>query len=167
MALALLATGCSMFDRSVPPPCPPVLVVQDASTFTQYRPGPGRDVIDVVFQGRLADFRGGCTWNRSRTQVDLEIGIAFDVERSPANRSRKGRFSYFVAIPAFYPAPEGKRIFPVDVAFPENVLRMRAHQTVRLSIPVAAGRRFDDYPVYIGFQLAPDEIEQNRRRRSG
>jgi hypothetical protein len=163
--LALLAAGCGMFDRSVPPPCPPVLVVNDASTFNQYRPGPGRDVIDMIFQGRIADFRGGCTWSRDRTEVDLDISIAFDVERGPANPDRKGRFSYFVAIPAFHPTPQGKQVFPVDVAFPGNVTRMRAHQTVRLSVPVARNKRYDDYPVYIGFQLAPAEIEENRRRR--
>lgn len=162
LALALAVAGCGMFDRRPAPPCPPVLVVKEASKLTLYREGPGRDVTDVLFEGQVVDFRGGCEWNRARTEVDLEIRVAFDVQRGPANRDRRASFRYFVAIPAFHPAPEGKRVFLHEVAFPENVARLRSGDTVRLRIPIAKGKTWEDYPVYIGFQLTPEQAERLR-----
>ena len=164
VAVAIALGGCGMFNRRPVPPCPPVLVVGDANTLTVYREGPGRDVTDVMFNARIADFQGGCEWNRARTEVDIELRVLFDVERGPANRDRKAQYRYFVAIPAFHPAPEGKQIFGSEVTFPENVSRMRLGDTVRLSIPIPTSKRPDEYPVYIGFQLTPEKVEQNRRR---
>lgn len=152
-----------MFDRRETPPCPPVLVVKDASRLTLYRDGPGRDVTDVLFNARVVDFQGACEWNRAQTEVGIELRIAFEVERGPANRDRMARYRYFVAIPAFHPAPQGKQVFGSEVTFPDNVLRLRTGDTVRLRIPIAREKTWEDYPIYIGFQLAPEQVEQNRR----
>jgi hypothetical protein len=163
-AAALAAAGCSMFDRRPPPPCPPVNVVREASAVTDYRNGPGRDVTDVVYSTRIADFRGSCDWNKDRTEVDLELRVLFETERGPANPGRKVNFDYFVAIPAFYPAPQGKRILPVEVLFPENVTRVRSGDTIYLKVPIARSKTGRDYPIYLGLQLTPQQIEDNRRR---
>lgn len=165
--LAIATAGCNAFDRRPPPPCPPVMVLRDASTETAYRPGPGRDVTDVVYRTRIADFTGSCAWNDKRTEVDIDLRVLFETDRGPANRARKASFSYFVAIPAFYPAPQGKRILPVDVIFPENVSRVRSGDTIHLHVPIAPKKTADDYPIYLGLQLTPQQIEENRRRLGG
>jgi hypothetical protein len=142
------------------------MVLRDASMATAYR-GSGRDVTDIVYRTRIADFAGSCAWNDERTEVDLDLRILFETERGPANRPRKADFSYFVAIPAFYPAPQGKRILPVEVIFPENVSRVRSGDTVHLQLPIARRKSGEDYPVYLGLQLTPEQIEENRRRLGG
>jgi len=156
-----------MFERRSPPPCPPVMVVRDASDSTVYRDGPGRDVTDVVYSTRIADFTGSCAWNSDRTQTDIELRVLFETERGPANPNRKAEFNYFVAIPAFYPAPQGKRVLPVEVNFPENVTRVRSGDTIYLRVPIARNKSGDDYPIYLGLQLTPQQIEENRRRSGG
>lgn len=140
------------------------MVVRNASATTGYSEGSGRDVTDVVYSTRIANFTGSCEWNKDRTEVDLDLRVLFETERGPANRSRKANFEYFVAIPAFYPAPQGKRVLPVEVLFPENVTRVRSGDTIYLKVPIARNKVAGDYPIYLGLQLTPQQIEENRRR---
>ena len=89
VALALLSAGCgTVFDRTPPPPCPPILILKDAGYLTRYKPGAGKDITDVLFQGRIIDFKGSCAYNSKRTEVELDVNLAFELSRGPANRDR-------------------------------------------------------------------------------
>jgi len=164
-ALALAFGGCEVLNPSVQPPCPPVLVLKDAASMVRYQPGPGRDITDVLFRADIVDFLGLCKYNRKRTEVDIDLSVVFDVRRGPADRTRKSTFDYFVAIPRFHPAPQGKQVFPTTVSFEGNRTRLRYRDKVKLAIPLDPKRSRDDYAVYLGFQLTPEEIEANRRRQ--
>ena len=165
-ALVAALAGCSVLNPGVQPPCPPVLVLKDTAEMVRYQPGSGRDVTDRLFNASIVDFRAVCNYNRKRTEVDIDLSVLFDVGRGPANRTRKATFDYFVAIPHFYPAPQGKSVFPISVDFKGNQSRLRYRDKVSLTVPLAPKRPHSDYAVYIGFQLTPEEIEANRRRRA-
>jgi hypothetical protein len=168
LLLALLAGGCETlgFTKKEPiPPCPPVFVLQDTGTLTRYKPGSGRDITDVEFQAQLVDFRGICDYNKGRTRVDITLDVVFSLTRGPAIRDRKASFAYFVAIPHFHPAPQGKNTFPLSATFVENDSRRRVTDQVRLQIPLTSTQRLDDYTIYMGFQLTPEELQENQRRR--
>ena len=162
---ALAAYGCTMFKREVPPLCPPVSIIRDTGKLVRYQPGQGRDIIDVLFEAEVANFTGACEYNKTRTRVTLELAIDFRLLRGPANRDRKAQFEYFVAIPAFHPAPQGKRVFPLAVVFPPKRSRVRVRDQIDIEMPVAKGRPGTEYPVYLGLQIAPEEINDNRRRQ--
>lgn len=166
LGTALLAGGCGFLGIGgrETPPCPGVVAPRDAGTLVRYGEGPGRDLTDMVFEASIADFSGTCDYNRARTSVDFDLGIVFDVSRGPAAEGRTVSFEYFVALPAFHPAPEGKRTFRFEVTFEGNRHRVRAGDRVRLVIPMAQGTTAEDYPVYVGFQLTPEELAANRRR---
>ncbi len=132
----------------------------------RYRPGPGRDVTDVLFSATVVDFRAQCKYNRKRTEVDIDLSVVFDVRRGPADSSRKAAFGYFVAIPQFHPAPQGKQVFPTSVDFEGNQTRVRYGDKIELTIPLDPKRSRRKYAVYIGFQLTAAEVEANRRRRA-
>ena len=167
VVLASLAAGCEFLGltkKEPVPPCPPVFVLKDAGALTRYQPGTGRDITDLDFQAQITDFRGVCDYNKTRTQVDISLDIAFSVTRGPANRDRGARFAYFVAIPHFHPAPEGKNTFEMAGTFPENESRLGLTDQVRLRIPLGQKPRLEDYTIYLGFQLTREELEENRRR---
>src|SRR5690606_8384462 len=116
-------SGCETLgitEKNPVPPCPPVLMLRDAGTLTRYAPGRGRDITDIDFQAEIADFRGTCEYNKERTEVDIVLNVVFSVLRGPADTDRAAAFEYFVAIPHFHPAPEGKRTLPVSVRFTGN-----------------------------------------------
>lgn len=141
-------------------------LVQAADNLTTFRAGPGRDITDIEFQVRLINFRGECDFDDGKAEV--EFTVDFVVEKGPANRSGEAKFSYFVAIPHFYPNPAGKKIFPVAVKFEGAAARMRYRDEVELDIPITAKQSPLEYPVYVGLQLTQAQLEYNRssgRRR--
>jgi hypothetical protein len=72
-------------------------------------------------------------------------------------------------VPVFLAVTDGdtildKRIYPLHVVFPPNVDRLVLRSEEQsLVLPVSPGRSGAAYTILIGFQLTPDELEQNRR----
>ena len=123
-ALALFCAGCSNpFDRTPVPPCPPIFVLKDAGSLTKYKPGAGQDIIDVLYSGKVINFQGTCDFNKERTEVEIKLELYFELMRGPANRDRKAAFKYFIAIPHFHPAPQGKNVFSLEAAFEDRATR--------------------------------------------
>lgn len=163
--LLLTVAGCDTlgFGKKPGPACPDVLTLRDAGSMVRYREGPGRDLTDVVFEARVAGFSGECDYAKDRSSVTLDLGVAFEVLRGPANESRTATFEYFVAVPAFHPAPQGKQNFTATVEFTGNTGRMRTGERIKLVIPMEKGKTGEDYPVYVGFQLSEEELRDNRK----
>ena len=163
--LALLAAGCAnLFETKNPPPCPAVLVLEDAGTLLRYRPGPGRDITDTSFEGKIVHIGGECDYGKKSVVLDVEV--VFELSLGPASLERIARFEYFVAIPQFHPRPEGKRTFPISVSFPAKRTRLQFTDSLELEIPIARGKRGTDYEVFLGFQLTGEELERNRKSRA-
>lgn len=165
VALGGAVAACGLTTpKKPPPPCPPILVLKDTATLTKMQPGPGRDITDVVFSGRLTDFRAECKFGKDLSEVEIRLNIAFVLNRGPANTDRKVRFDYFVAMPRFHPLPQGKRIFGKSGEFTGNRTRLGTVEEVTLTIPLQKGGKLDEYRIFIGFQLNEQEIEFNRSR---
>jgi hypothetical protein len=163
-ACATATAACGvMEEKKPPPPCPPIFVLKDAGTLRVYKPGPGRDLTDVVMEGQISDFRAVCEYSKDRSKADVALSIVFEATRGPAATDRKLSFEYFIAIPKFHPAPAGKKTFTVTGEFPENTSRLRTADEVRLQIPFVSGEPLEDYAVYLGFQLTHEQLEDNQR----
>ena len=164
--LAALAGGCGLFEeKKPPPPCPPIFVLKDAGKLTRYKPSSGNDITDILFQGNVIDFRGFCEYNKPRTEVEITLSIAFEIQRGPANTNRKADFGYFIAIPKFHPAPQGKKVFPLNTVFEDNTTRARLTDEISLTIPLDRTVRRSEYGIYIGFDLTQDELKDNQAGR--
>lgn len=173
--LALVAGGCdtigSLFEDEAPPPCPRIGVVPDASIVTKFRAGPGRDIIDVLYEGEIADVIVTRCEEGSRDSGDAELAVDLSVwieaRRGPADRDHEADFVYFVAVAQFLPKPEGRAEFAVHVPFEGNRTRVvAADGPVTIKIPVAPDANVTDFEIVIGFRLSAEELEYNRRRRA-
>jgi len=78
------------------------------------------------------------------------------------DRSKSADFRYFVAIPKFHPAPQGKSIFPLQAKFRGNQSRLNLIDEVRLEIPMPPRPKIDEYSIYMGIQLTPQQLEYNQ-----
>lgn len=162
--IALIAAGCGLFGKTVTQqPCPRAGVIPEAATLTKFRPGPGRDLTDILFEVRFTNIQTTCKYDSKGVKVDLRLALV--VERGPADRSRKAEFEYVVGIPRFQPLPEWKEAFAMKAEFPGGQRRVGLSDEVELRIPLPAGRSAADDEIVVGFQLTKDEIEFNRRRR--
>jgi hypothetical protein len=162
-ALGLLIAGCGVFDKDVVYRCPAVFILEDAKDLTRFKPGPGRDITDILFEAEIVDFRGGCDYDDGEAEIELLVQIR--VERGPANRNRDISFEYFAAIPAFQSQPEGKRVLPVKGAFEDNKTQLIYQDELTMTIPVKAPADGAALEIVLGFQLTPDELKFNRSRK--
>jgi len=167
LAAPLALSGCDSLARlqkKTPPPCPPVYIMSDAAKITKYRSGGGRDLTDVEMEGEVVAFKGDCVYDEKGGEVTLQL--AFELRRGPAATGRTLDVTYFVAVPKFYPAPEAKGVFTFPVTFPDTVDRIRVtDEEVTLRLPVRTKELIDNYEIYLGFQMSPEELEMSRRAK--
>lgn len=160
--LPLALASCSVFQPTQSPPCPPVYILGDADKLIKFRPGPGRDLTDVEFEAEITGYKGGCKYDSKGAEVDLQV--SFTVKRGPGNAGSTADFSYFAAVPYFYPSAEAKGEFPVTVSFPSGTNYVKyTDGEVLMRIPVKDKDVIDKYEVYLGFQTTPEELERNRQ----
>ena len=103
--LSLGLGGCSTLEKKQPPPCPEVNVLADAAKYTEFRPGPGRDITDQVLQGEITGYKGGCTYDKDTKLLTVALQVQMTFTKGPAASADQMRSQYFVAVPAFYPKP--------------------------------------------------------------
>lgn len=156
----LAASACSSTEKRRP--CPPVRLADGTDRVTFFRNGTGRDITDIDAQVRLVNFTGGCDYDGDK--AELNFTMDFVVEKGPANRSGRARFDYFVAIPHFYPNPAGKKMFSVAVKFPEGAPRVVRREEIHVAVPIPAKTRPREFPIYVGLQLTPAQIDYNQTR---
>ncbi len=170
--LAILVAACGVFEKKIPPPgpCPRSLILADAATMTRFRDGPGRDLLDVSYSGRVSRVHTDCSYemNPDGTGVmEAQVFIAVDVERGPANRDRVAPYRYFVALSDANHEPITKNVFDLAANFTGNVTRMTlTDDSVRMKVPIKAGQSGRSFIVLVGFQLTEDQLRHNRRLQS-
>ncbi len=154
-------------DKGPLPPCPKTRVLTEAGEITRFRAGPGRDISDVLFSGRVVDVVGACEHDidddSKAGEMTVEIAPVLALERGPADRSRMAQFEYFVVLLDSARKPISKNLFEVRVPFEGNAGRIQYTDTsVTLKVPLKAGQTGRDFEILLGFQLARDEVEYNR-----
>lgn len=150
--------------------CPDYLVLADAANLTRFRDGPGRDLIDIDFETEIVRVQLECTSNiDKRTRVgtlDVDVIVTFRAERGPANRSRKGRFNYFISVVGRDQKILYREAFAIKVGFPGNKTRLVVRsEPVTLEIPITPKRASRSFRIFAGLKLSREELEFNRRRR--
>ncbi len=175
-ALAVLVAACGIFEKKEPPPgpCPRALILADAATITQFRDGPGRDLLDVSYSGRVSRVYSDCTYEMKKDGtgvMEARVLVAIDAERGPASRNRVAPYRYFVTLSDANHEPITKNVFDLAANFPGNVTRMTlTDDSVQLKVPIGAGQSGRSFTVLVGFQLTEDQLQYNRqlqREREG
>jgi hypothetical protein len=168
---AAMLSACGFFVKKEPPPgpCARAMILADAEQITYFRDGPGRDILDVSYSGRLNRVFADCQYdmNKDRTGVmEVRVYVAIDAERGPANSDRIAPYRYFVTLVDANREPVAKNVFDLTAQFPGNVTRMvLTDDTVEMKVPIAAGQSGKDFTILVGFQLSESQLEYNRRAR--
>lgn len=178
LALFAILAGCAVYQDLEEKvigkalPCPRVSILADAATITRFKEGAGRDLIDVDFKGSLTGFQGSCGYDIDEDTdtgtLSLDLAVAMNLERGPANKSREIIIEYFISITDPSKNILNKEIFTAKVTFPGNLTVLRWSEDpddpVVLKIPLMTGERGRDFIIFVGFQLSPEEYRYNRRQ---
>ncbi|BBK39881.1 hypothetical protein STAQ_49590 [Allostella sp. ATCC 35155] len=163
-AVALAGCGSwNLFGASEPPPaCPRAVVVNDLSRLTEFRPGAGRDLSDVVFSAGIERVDASCEYDRRR-KVTMQTVVNVVVERGPADRSRQAQVTYFVAVADAANQILARETFTTPVKFEGNVTRMQASDEIEQVIQLGGGTGAG-YKIFVGFPLSEEQLSYNRAR---
>lgn len=171
--MAVLALGVAACAADTPvsaPPCPEILIPVDGAKLTRFKPGPGRDIIDVVHEELVTGFSHGCEYDTDTSgagELLVELIPSFEAKRGPANPGDQAQFEYFIAIVDQDKNLLEKKRFPTTIEFPSNMSRVlwQREDAISMRIPLQAGQTGDDFQVFIGLQMTRDELEYQRRIR--
>lgn len=164
IAPALLA-GCSLFRKEDDRSCPTAAIVRDLATVQKYRPGGGRDLTDVSLNAGLARLTGSCVYRSDGVEVEMKLAVIG--ERGPAFDGTAAPLEYFVAIAGPDHNIIAKQVFATTLDFSGGRNRTGSSEELVQRIPLPKGADGSLYSIAVGFQLTPEELEQNRQRRGG
>jgi hypothetical protein len=164
VCLAVLAlSGCKVFVKEEPPPCPRVSVVEDASKLVQFRAG-SVDAKDIEMSAEIVKYRGSCHYDKDDKVMEVSLDVSIDAYAGPAFVAGPQKIAYFIAVPAFFPEEAGKKIFPVALDIPTGPKGVHiTDKDVRLKIPVKDIKKLEAYEIFVGFQLDQSELDYNRK----
>ena len=163
--------ACAAEESASAPACPTIVIVKDTADLTMFRPGPGRDLTDVVIDARLSRFDGSCETdleNDRSGQVTVDLQLIFEVERGPANQDPRGQFSYYVAIAERETSVIlAKKVFETGYEFEDNRRRIGGLEELTQKIPLRSGELGENFDIFVGFQLNPEQLKYNRAKLGG
>ncbi len=165
LVLAATLAGCGPDKNEFAPPCPRPSLVRGLDDMIRFRPGGGKDLTDMVVQGRIAGLGGECRFiERGKTPVEVSVAISAEFQRGPAMQGRQ------IAVPLFIAVTDNgvvldKQVMQFQVEFPANVDRIAlTSQQLRMVLPTTKDKSPAAFGVVAGFQLMPEEVETNRQR---
>ena len=163
LAAALTLGACGFLESTTQPPCPNVSILAGSERLVLFKPGPGRDIIDILVEADMSNLRAACEYDDLR--VDVETAFEIIAARGPKAETNRVIIVFFAAIIN----PDGKVIaketFESRVEFPQNRRRVGVREQVVQQIPLTTQAAGQDYQILVGFQLTPDQLEYNQSRR--
>ncbi|MBL4666757.1 MAG: hypothetical protein JKY04_05215 [Sneathiella sp.] len=144
-------------------PCPNVSVLPNADAITIFRAGPGRDLVDVEFEGVIVPTSGECLYEDDDTMILAELILRIGAIKGPAATGQEKTFPFFVAIADKDKRILSKKIFQSPIQIPEGKRRGGVQEEIVQRIPISSGRTGRDYTIVLGFQLTAEQLEYNRK----
>ena len=168
LSLATLLLGCGPGNNEFAPACPiPKLVPALADVSRYATPGPTHDITDLVLGGRVTALNVTCRPGETKSTLAASVVIGLNVVRGPAMQGRDVDIPVFLAITIGQDVRD-KRVFPVHVTFPPNVVRVPiASPPIDMIVPVSDSITGASYTVIAGFQLTPDELSAGQGAPQG
>ena len=184
MVLAFGLIGCSTYqnviDKFKDPivlKCPVYKVVGSMENLVRFRDGPGRDLIDVDFEGKITGVDLSCLSEIDRKTksgtLEVDVTLRMVASRGPANRNRRAKFDYFFKVldkrgnPIWFLDEDGKKlegiIQSVNITFPGNKTRIQ-FRTQPFTMPLPINSQWSNryYRIFTGLKLTREELQFNR-----
>ena len=168
-AVIPLVAIASCTPQKVDSNCPQVYIAQDLGVVTRYKPGTNREAGNLLYAAEIRDIKGDCIVNSSDADVHMTFSIVGERGVNSGSAAGAGPIStasmvYFAAITDPTGLIVWKQEFTATLDFGNN-RRAGTIEDLDPHIPLPKGGVAAGYKVLIGFQLTPQEIDDNRRAR--
>jgi hypothetical protein len=160
----LLAACTSRADKAeLAQACPRAYRVQEAATLVRFKPGTGRDPIDIEFRADLGNIEVECTFYTRRGYVDVQLKIQLVVAQGPGQGSQRANFEYAVGVIGPAGDYRQRQRFTADVAFTADRSRGALVDEVVVRLPIAPDVDPGSNRIAVALILRPEELDYNRR----
>jgi hypothetical protein len=161
VALALAGCGRSAKEELAGNYCPNPLTVSDAERLTRFKPGPGRDPRDIVFEAAIGGATAACALKSNSMSVDLVLRVA--VNAGPSVTPGVTHVPYFVRILNGSGQVVQGQEFNADFRLSQSNPRGVSEEKLTLDLPFNRIRDLGAYRVAVGLMPTAEELEYNRR----
>ncbi len=169
LGLVIMLGACDtlMGSSDAQLPCPSVSTLGDAAKITRFIEGPGRDLIDIDFAGKISHLSGKCFYEFDSDTGDqllrVDIRPEFRMEKGAGNKTNQAQFEYFVSILDDQGNILQKQIFPFTTKYWKNRQFAKDEDgPVELSIQLSGEQSGQSINIFVGFQLTREELDYNR-----
>ena len=145
--------------------CPKVSILPYADQITVFREGPGRDLVDVEYEGVISPVSGECVYEDDYARVEVDLILRIGAIKGPAAISNEQSFNFFVAVTDGKNRVLNKKVFDSPVVVPEGRRRGAVQEELRQRFPIVSGQRGSDYKIIVGFQLTKEQMAYNQSNR--
>ncbi len=157
-----------------PVPCPYVKVPAALSQLTKFDDGPAREAANVRYQSRIANVAIACVSTEAKSthlargsgspdNLEVQIRVNFATQRGPRGQGNTADAVYFVAVTDIRDAILDRQEFPVKLKMGSAGQAVTTTTEDAWMLIKLDGRSGAAFRVYTGFQLAPEELEFNRK----
>ena len=146
--------------------CPPVLIPKYTESFVRYRdpvPGGGRDITDISFQAGIGYLSGECRVNPN--EIIMNFPVLVEAMRGVANKNGQADMQVFLAVMNDQNERLSQSSLSYQLSFQGGNAVASLQDPVRISLPKRPDQSSDRFIIYLGFELSPEELAENRRNR--
>ena len=154
-------------------PCPHVKVPSPLSQITKFDDGPAREATNVRYQSRIANVAIACASSEAKTarlprgsgstdNLEVQVRVQFATLRGPRGQGTTADAVYFVAVTDIRDTILDRQEFPVKLKMAPGGQALTTTEDAWMLIKLE-GRSGAAFRIYTGFQLAPEELEFNRK----
>jgi len=144
--------------------CPTPQLVQDATRLTRFKPGPGRDPRDIMFEAAMNNAASSCTVSRDRLDVEIKLLVA--VTAGPSVAGGTTSVPYFVRVIDSQGNVTQGRDFNADFKLAGASPRGQSLEELTLTLPFGKQADLNGYGIAVGLKPTPEELQYNRRNAS-
>ena len=145
--------------------CPDVQIIEDGKEITQFRPGVGRDVIDIEFEAKFDTVTAECSFNRDNYYITMIISYTIEANQGPAATTNTFEIPYLVAVVTRDQEILVRSSFDTVATFTLGKRRVRFTDEIEQITPVSDPSEGAQYEILTSFLLDKDQLLYNREKR--
>ena len=144
--------------------CPAYGILSDASRGTWFRPGDGRDIVDVAYTAEVPKIDITCSGDEKKIHATVKLQVHV---RPGAAMPAEGQVSvpFFVTLTRDDREIVAQQVYSSDFTFKPGEGGKAAIEEAEIDIPLGEGDRIAAYEVLVGLKLDRAQLDYNRSRR--
>lgn len=141
--------------------CPETGILAEAERLERYRAGDERDITDLTLRARIGGLRNVCSYHLEDRLLTMDLALAVSAERGPAGTvGATDELAYFLAIVDDEERVLMRENYPLAVTFSGTARQAAFQEALTVNLPVPAGKKVNDFRIYLGLQLSRAELDR-------